>query len=214
MAWPDLVDIRTNVRYLINESTASRWTDAELNRWINDAERDIAIKANCYEAIESVTTTASSRLVPFTGNKVMYIEYIPVSGTIIGLQAISPKSMGHVSTTANTPQFWFQWGGNIVLEPIPDAAYTLNVYTCKSPDYEMYDSTDEPMIPVEFHNLIILYVMSQAYFKVGKYSMSGNLYIQYVAELQNLINTYQKRVPDSYRDLKVPNMVQEAQDVQ
>ena len=41
MAWPSIADIRTRVRDALNESTAAFYTDAMLDRWINDAQRDI-----------------------------------------------------------------------------------------------------------------------------------------------------------------------------
>ena len=63
MGWPDLSDTQTAVRDVLGEVTALRWTDAEIKRFINDAERDIAIKSGCYEATVAITTTASSRVV-------------------------------------------------------------------------------------------------------------------------------------------------------
>lgn len=205
MAWPDIADIRTQIRSLLNEKTAAFWTDAELNRLINEAERDIAAKALCLEAI--ATVTASTRTTSFTGHKILRAEY-----NAIGLQKILPKMMGRVTLNGVVPQYWFQWGQTLVLEPKPATSYTITLYTAIAPSTGMGTiegtaDTNEPSIPARFHELIILFVLSRAYMKDRKFTTAGHIYKTYINELM----IARKQVIDRYADprsaLKVPDRI-------
>jgi hypothetical protein len=207
MAWPSLLDIRTNVRDVLNEPTASKWSDAELTRLVNDAERDICIKTGCLDAVVSASTTNGSRLVSFTGHKVKYVEY--VAATRIGLQKISPKVLGHVKIDGITPQFWFQWGTSVAIEPMPTAVYALYLYVSQYPSVEMSGNTDTPSIPVNCHPLFVDYVLFRAYLKVKKFGMAGGHYQQYIIAAQSISGSYEKQMRDRVGDLQIPDVVQE-----
>ncbi len=212
MAWPDFSDIKTQVRNLLDEATAAQWTDAEINLWINDGQRDIAAKAGCYEAIQPVATVSGSRLVPFVGHKVTHVEYL-AGGTIkpLGLQRITPQHLGHIDLHGVvTPQYYFQWGTDICIEPIPAGVHNLNFYVLQWPDYEMSDTTDEPLIPIKFHENILPFVLFMARIKSKQYSLSGSDYSRYLTDLQRLIDGYLVRMPTRYIDMKIPTITQEA----
>ena len=132
MAWPSFADILSKVRTELNEVTAGLWTDAELEGWINDGQRDIASKALCIDNMVTTTTTANSRIVLWSGTKVKYVEYVPASGAPIALQKIQLKQLGRLPLNGVVPEYWAPWGGPsgqcIVLDPKPGAAtYTLNI---------------------------------------------------------------------------------------
>lgn len=208
MAWPDLSDIRTEVRYALDESTASLWSDTELNRHINDAQRDIAAKSGCYTSIISTTTSANSRLIPFSGHKIRYAEYVPVSGVPVGLIFITPKMLGNISVNSGAvPQYCFQWGQNLVIEPMPLAAYTVNLYISKWPEYDMSEATDEPLIPYEFRECIPAFVEAMAFLKAKRPMTAGIHYRQYISNIQLGKQIYVDARPDRLQDVMLPDLV-------
>ena len=185
MAYPDLSDLRTRVLTITNEaSTSSIFTSTVLNRFINDAERDIAAKTGCLEHIDSLTTTASTRAVPFSGYKVKNLEYIPVSGTRIGLPKITLKHFGRLPLTGTTPQYWTQWGGFVLIEPIPASAYTLYATISDYPLVEMSSDTDEPSIPSTYHEDLIWYAVSRCYMRKGRREQAAYAYNRYIEDIQ------------------------------
>ena len=206
MAWPDFTDQQTRVRDLLNESSAGYYTDAEIKRWLNDGERDVAIKGLCIESINSKSTVANTRTIATPYNKVLYIEYIPGSGTPIGLIKISPIHVGHVAVNGITPQYWFTWGKKIGIEPIPTAVYTLNVYASILPTIEMSDTTDEPQIPTAFQLLPVRFAFIRGLLKSGKFQKAAQIYQSYISELQagrdSIIGKYKDRINDT----KVPDV--------
>lgn len=185
MAYPDLSDLRTRVLTITNEaSTSSIFTSTVLNRFINDAERDIAAKTGCLEHIDSLTTTASTRSVPFSGYKVKNLEYIPVSGTRIGLPKITLKHFGRLPLTGTTPQYWTQWGGFVLIEPIPASAYTLYATISDYPLVEMSSDTDEPTIPSTYHEDLVWYAVSRCYMRKGRREQAAYAYNRYIEDIQ------------------------------
>ena len=185
MAYPDLSDLRTRVLTITNEaSTSSIFTSTVLNRFINDAERDIAAKTGCLEHIGSLTTTASTRSVPFSGYKVKNLEYIPVSGTRIGLPKITLKHFGRLPLSGATPQYWTQWGGFVLIEPIPASAYTLYATISDYPLIEMSSDTDEPTIPATYYEDLIWYAVSRCYMRKGRREQAAYAYNRYIEAIQ------------------------------
>lgn len=214
-AWPDLSYIRTEVRYHLDEATASLWSDAELNRHINDAQRDIAAKTGCMITTVAATTTTGSRLVPFIGHKVQYAEYVPASGPPIGLISITPKMLGNVQFNDGIiPQYCFQWGQNLVIDPVPQAVYNLNLYVSQYPEYDMSAATDEPVIPLEFHDMIPYYAASMAFLKARRAMSASAMYKFYIGAAGLYRKIYIDPMPDKHRDIKLPDIVEEPQNVE
>lgn len=206
MAFPDLSNLRDNVRTIINEATAAFWTDAELNRLINDGERDVAIKSLCLENIDTATTTASTRLVQFSGHKILHVEYTDATYPL-GLIRIRPNQLGRIPYNGATPQFYFQWGNQVIIDPIPATTYNLNLYIADYPEYEMSSDTDEPQVPKRFHELIILHAVYRALMKDRKFATAGAIYQAYSSELQLARAQVIERYPDLKDDYKIPDRV-------
>ena len=243
-----LATLKTLIRATLNEADASQWSDVDILRWINAAERDIAIKSGCIEFISALTTAPESRLVTFTGNRVNYVEYL-VGGTYLylpggstvwtdtpdnvfqdtpdtvwtdtvdtlwlaypgtALQRIAPHQLGHLKCRGLiTPQFWFQWGNKLVIEPRPTTAYNLNVYGSTNPSNQMSLSTDEPEIPDEFQQAIIPYACMMAKFQAKRYSEFIIYYNSYLSALQDLIKGYAVREKMKRINLRTPSLTRE-----
>lgn len=219
MAFPDLTDIRGRVRTLANESSTSTFlSDAILNRFINDGERDIAAKTGCLESIDSVTTTASSRLVQFNGHKLTDVEYYISASSRVGLRECTLKQIGHLNYNGATPQYWARWGQYVVLDPLPGATtYTLYLYISDYPSIEMSEDTDEPQIPAAFHESIVHYALYRYLLRDRKFSMVAPAYANYISGIQLLKDRIVKKRIDKRSELKTPDIAlspQQAQRVQ
>lgn len=208
MTWPALSDIRTRLRSLLNEPVFILWTDEELDRLINDGERDIAIKTGCIESIDAVTTTASSRLVQVSGYRAKYVEYVPGSGRPKGLARVNLRQFGYLDTNGATPQYWCQWGRHLLIHPLPDDAYNLNVYMADWPQVELSADADTPEIPADFHNLIPAYGHWKALLKQRKFGSSGAAYQDYIGALQRSRAQLVERWPDTRADLRIPDRIE------
>jgi hypothetical protein len=207
VAYPDLADLRYRVRDLLNESGTSFITDAMLNRWLNDGERDVAIKSLCYEREYAITTTANTRSVSVTCVKTLGVEYIPSTGSRVGLGKITPRMVGHLELTGTTPQYWFPWGDKICIEPIPQTTYNL-AYVAILPTAEMSADTDEPEIPESFIPWIIQYAYIRGLIRDKKYATAAKAYKRYMEEMQYARNNIIKKYADVRHDFEIPNSVE------
>lgn len=133
--WPNLdaSDMEARVRTYLNEVTAGFFTQAEIYRWLSLAHKDIAQKTLCVRRILDAKTTASTRNVTANCYKVLHVEYIPSSGREVMLTRIDPLKAGHYPASGTQPQYWYEFGSSIGIEPIPDGTYSLRLYVADMP---------------------------------------------------------------------------------
>lgn len=133
--WPNLdaADLEARVRTYLNESVAGFYTQAEIWRWLSIAAKDIAQKTLCVKRVLDAQTASSTRTVTTNAYKVIYVEYIPSSGRNQMLIKIDPLRVGHYPINGTTPQYWYEFGSTIGIEPLPDATYELRLYVADMP---------------------------------------------------------------------------------
>jgi hypothetical protein len=130
----DAEDLEARVRTYLNEATASFYSQSEIWRWLSIAMKDIAQKSLCVRRVLDAVTAASTRNVATSCYKVMHVEYIPSSGRPLMLPKIDPLRLGHYPVGEGTyPQYWYEFGSNIGVEPLPDAIYNLRLYVADTP---------------------------------------------------------------------------------
>jgi hypothetical protein len=176
----------TAAQKLIQALGSSRYyPDVMALRWANRAERDIAAKSGCLKSVDSVALVASVRPVKFSGHRVPVVEYVPVSGATRTLQHMSPAQMGRTRTEGTTPKFFFQWGTSVHVEPTQPAAPvgSLNLYIDDYPEAEMSAATENPSVPADYNDLIVLYGQVMAALKDRQYGRAMTLYYQYRTEI-------------------------------
>ena len=189
-----LTTLLSGVRDLLKEDSADFWTDAQLTRLINDAERDIAIRTGCIKSIDTLTATVNTRLISFTGYKVGYLEY---ATTGLGLMRIFPGQVGRIPTDGKTPEKWFKVGSDVGIEPIPDVAYSLNAYVHDKPSAEMSAGGNAPKVSSYAQFLIILHTLSNALRKEKRYSQATQILSIYENGIEFLTNDIEEFMPES-----------------
>lgn len=209
MSFPSLTDIRSRVWTLMNESSSSTFLPSTvLNRFINEAERQIATKTGCLESIDSTSTIASTRTVQFSGHKIKDIEYIPGSGNRIGLQQLTLKHLGSAQADSTTPQYFCQWGNKALIEPMPGTTtYSLYLYLSDYPQVEMSEDTDTPSIPASFYEDIVQYAFFLSLVRDRKFQQASFIYNRYIESIQAKKQLIVAQKPDSPMAKKIPTVV-------
>jgi len=187
-----LATLITRVRALLNEDTADFWTDAQLTRMVNDAERDIAIRTGCIKNIDTLTATINTRLITFAGYKVGYLEY-----SELGLPKTMPGQVGRGPASGITPEKWFENGTSVGIEPIPTIAYTFQAYLHDYPSAEMSADAHTSKLPTYAVLLIVLYVLMTALEKDKRHGQAMMIRTMYENELAFLINDVEEYMPES-----------------
>jgi hypothetical protein len=193
--------VRDRVRDILNENTASFWTDTEINYWINDGIREIAELTGCIQHIDSLITTNGIRVVSYTGYDVANVEYIPSVGDRYSLIQSDPLKDGHVSLDGTAPQYWWVGKGVFGIEPVPDATYNLSVYIQDTATDISVDS-QIPEIPPAFRPLIIYYACYRAFHKEQNYGAANFFHQIYNNELVYTAHDNIFNIPDARIEMK------------
>lgn len=165
-----LSTIRTDIRSHVSETSAAFWSDAELNRWINEALRDIARRTLNLQAQVDIPMSANKGEynAPTDMIQIHRVAYRQSATNETPLEYVDPGRLddawmsNHQQT--GTPRYWTMWGwpsagqsGQIKVYPVPSSATTLSVWYYRFPNELLADS--QPIeIPAGWHDLIPLYV--------------------------------------------------------
>lgn len=189
---------RTQVRSILDESTASFWTNDEIDNWIQEAVEDISARAGCiqssddislvtdqYEYTATDTPVNVSDMVDVTG--IVYIVSTDIIGnddqTFIGLQEIAAKDVFKLPLeAAGPPKYFYHHQGLIGVFPPPttnENGQTLRVY---------YTSQSQTIgdLPNEYQPLTIWYAVSMAYRKEHRFVEANGMYQMYLEKLKSL----------------------------
>ena len=199
-------------RYDLNETTASFWSDTELQQWINEAIWEINSKTRCLEKAVSTQTLAEDDYdYAITGNWLSIETIIHDSGTTTGdsdtdeasrrlytLKRIDIKDFGHTRETGRPKQYTV-WNDTLYIWPIPDSnvsGTTLILFAINLPT-DITSSTSSIETPAYFDHSILNYVKAKAYFK-DKREAKGNYYMALFEKAlrEYVVNILKRNIPD------------------
>ena len=215
MATMTLGTIRNLTRSDLNETTTTMLSDTELNSIANDGYKDTAVKGLCYEnKITKDNIAASEKVISLISSNVVRVNYVEYkSGTTEGgkgLLCALPQMVGYVTINANVPQYWFQWGPYLIIEPLPDAGtYDLAVYASCYPAAVMSADGDTPAnLPIEFHECVYYFTLAFAALKLKRWADAANAYNKYTTSVQQKRSEYIMKYPDGRLSHEIPESVE------
>lgn len=153
----NLGELRSYTRTSVLKDSAARgeWSDADLDQWLNDAQRIFARRTFCFLDSESSITTFDT--VDGTNEYTLdplVLQVFAVHNGATELRKL-PAQFAANNATQGTPLYWRRRGvSKLNLYPIPDDAYTLNMLVARLPLEVMQVDSDEPEIP-EQHRLAL-----------------------------------------------------------
>jgi len=184
--------IITNARYILNDTDSSSyfWSDAELLVWLNDGQKDIAGKAQCYETTESVTL--SSGLLEYAIStaylKIKAVIYTDTDGVKIALERGTPDDIGKTGqsfdpSTLREPHYWYEFGGYVGVYPAVAtvSGETLTLYLVQRPTD--LASTGTLLLPAQYDKALTLYIVAQALMKDRQNAKYSQAKADYDAEM-------------------------------
>lgn len=192
--------IRDKIRMQLGETTASFWTDTQLNTWINDGSRDIAWRTKCLVTSGLMTTTEDECEYALSTLSSLAIEILDAyyynsdSEDWYKLQPTNRKRLdvsnpGWLGADAGEPTNYAydlkqDW---LLIWPAPDS----NNYGEYFKAYYAYDATDltndsqSPEIPTQLHDAIVEYVKIVGYESRGLGDRANNSRQLYINMLKD-----------------------------
>lgn len=161
-------EIATRVRKQFGDEGAVLVTDADIIRWVNDAQLEIATKVDVLQGSATAATIANTAdyTFPTTYLRIHSIKWNGRRLREINLQQaeeLVPNKDDASTYPVGEPQYYWVWGNVFTLYPAPSAsvAQGLRVFYIKQPT-AVTAVGDTPELPVKYHPRIVEYCMAQA----------------------------------------------------
>lgn len=173
-----LAQLRSDVRSRLDESTATFWSDAELTRWVNEGQNDIARRAECLRATDDIAVTAGTQTYdgPTDLVRATAMEWHPSTSSAIHPLTYRDKHSADSlwgttqGTMDGTPMIWTSWGApptlTIQVYPTPIEDGELKLFYYKLPT-ELTTDTDNVGVPTGWEDLVTEYATMHALRKDG-----------------------------------------------
>lgn len=199
------------VRSLINEPTASFWSDEEINNWVLEATLDIGTKTLCVKVVDTVAlVTSTLTYASLTGIstslvlKVYACLYGESNGStdFKGLERIKPWQLQHLpNKVAGPPSYYFHFNTVLGIYPLPTSSENgdiVQVYCSKVSE----TITD---LPAYYQPFVVKFAAAMALRKAKQWQAANLLYSDYM----NMIQYHRADLYDppatSREDLKQPD---------
>lgn len=181
-----LANAITRCREILNETTASFWSDTELTAWLQEGTLDVTTRALLLQDKQDITLVANQ--LSYTSSdeawianvlKVYAAYYDDNSNGYRGLVKDHPKMIGHQHRqTAGPPRFYNVFNKRIYIWPLTTAAIVSagGKVTC------LYHkrSNDITDLEDEFQYLPVTFACARAKMKDMKYGEANLLLTQYL----------------------------------
>lgn len=162
-------EIATRVKRTFGDESGAQIQDADILRWINDAQREIAWNNDLLQikATAAVVANQAGYSMPADILRLRSVKYqgVPLSGT--SMQEADDLLSNYATPTqvpVGVPQTFWVYAQTITLYPTPSTAGAtdLTLFYTRSPT-ELTALSQTPEIPTQYHNRIVEYCVAQAY---------------------------------------------------
>lgn len=158
-------EIATRVKRQFGDEAGAQITDADIIRWCNDAQREIAASNDLLQVIATTAVVAGTDQYTLPTD-ILTLRNVRYAG--VKLRFLTPEEsttlIGTDTTTIGTPTHYSIFANKIDLFPAPDttSATNLQLYYTRQP-VDVTVVGDTPELPLKYHNRIVEYCIAQAY---------------------------------------------------
>jgi len=195
-------EIRSLIRKRLGETTASFWSDTELNSWINDACTDVAFRSKCLKGVNYFTTITgtgeyamSALVTAATVLSINEVYYLQNGLTWQKLEATSRTELDIMnptwkSTDAGTPQkYYFDREEDIFglfQKPDTDNAGTSygQIYYTKA-HVDISGDSESPQVPDYLQPAVVDFVVANGYEQRGFGDKANDAWQKYYSKIHD-----------------------------
>jgi hypothetical protein len=184
-------DIMTRVKRTFGDEAGVQITDADIFRWINDGQREIAVQNDALQTKGTLASVAGQQAYTLPAD-LLTLQSVWFAGFLV-----NPKSWQQAEEdiialgTPNVlqqgqPSFYWTWANQINFYPVPsDSVSSIVVFYNRSP-IQVATSLDSLDLGVTYHNAILQYVLQQAYELDEDWTASTTKQTQFENSLKDL----------------------------
>lgn len=161
-----VADVISRVTRSFGDEANAQITDADIIRWINDGQNEIAQAVELLEVM--ATTTTSSKKVDYdlpanmVTLKAVYLDDTRLENYSTQEFDEYIRKWNDGASGSGDTWVYTSWGNKVTLFPAPPSGSTLKLQISCFPA-PVESSSDELNIPLRYHNRLVEYVLQQAY---------------------------------------------------
>lgn len=162
-------DIMTRLKRTFGDEAGVQILDADIFRWINDAQREIAYQNDALQTKGTSSTVVGQQSYNLPAD-CLTLKSLWVNGFLVDMKSMTQAEEDIIALgTPNTlqqgqPQFYWIWANQINFYPVPDSNGTNNIVIFYNRSaVQVTASTDSLDLSETYHNAIMQYVLAQAY---------------------------------------------------
>lgn len=162
-----VAEVMTAVKRQFGDESGVQVEDADIIRWINDAQEVIVAKTKALKAKSSVTATAGQAAYTFPSQNIYQIESIHFDGLRIPNMPFAEAEeqifgSDPQQVAQGNPVLWYEWAGTFTFWPAPAEAKTIDLYYTKQPT-RVVTNLDTLSVADKYYQDVVKYVLMQAY---------------------------------------------------
>ena len=159
----------SHIKRQFGDESGVQITDTDILRWINQAQREIAMIAKVTQAVATtdvVLGTYEYQLPDMNAIEISSIRYnkrpVQTMEFPMAEHYLQENDPEHSST--GSPEWWYRWADVVYFWPTPDQDIVagLEVFYIKSPD-AVVDTSAPLGLPDKYYEALIQFCMSKAY---------------------------------------------------
>lgn len=155
-------DVATRVKRQFGDEYGAQIGDADVIRWCNDAQKEIALQNKLLQTVSTVPTVINQQdyALPATLLALRGVRYDKVRLTMLSMDDIDAVVQDR-TLDKGLPQYYWTYGSTLSLWPTPDAVQNITIYFTATPT-ALTLVGDSISLPAQFDNRIVEYCIAQA----------------------------------------------------
>lgn len=162
-------DVADSIKRTFGDEAGVQVNDTDILRWINAAQIEIVSNNKILKAVGTTQSVANQDVYSVDASmKIMVINSIHYNGVKLAHKSFHDAeeyiaAEDPSKTQRATPEFWYEWAGEIYLYPTPGKSNdTIKIYFLPTPT--KITSIDQVLsVPDNYFNRVVEFVMSHAY---------------------------------------------------
>ena len=160
-------EVITAVQRQFGDESGVQLENADIIRWINDAQDVIVAKNKVLKAKSSTTAVEGQAAYTFPSDNIHQIESIHYNGYRVPNMSF-PEAEEQIfkndpqALASGDPILWYEWAGTFTFWPAPNAANNIDLYYTQRPA-PVVTTSDTLSVPDKYYQDVIRYCLQQAY---------------------------------------------------
>lgn len=160
-------DILTWVKRQFGDESGAQITDADIIRWLNAAQLEVATLADAIQAVSNSTLVAGTFQYAMPTENAIKIVSLTVDGLPVKAlefqmanDLIAQEDPKRVAT--GTPYYYWRFANQLYFYPTPDSTKPVALYYMAAPA-QVSTGTDALGLPDKYFEALVQYIMMKAY---------------------------------------------------